>query len=748
MRNPAALFLASFALFTTSSRADDAIPAGHSVHGQAFNEGPRQKATLRSGMGPITLEVTTTSDEARRFVLQGFAQLHGFWYFEAERSFRQAAKLAPACAFAYLGMAMANRENQARAPAFIAKADALSGKASSFEQAWIAVYKKYIDTPTVAVHERLGALMDGLEKIGEAYPDDLESRAFLALEQWTSKGKVQTASDEEIDGLIQHVLDKEPKHPCLHYRIHLWDYVDAAKALDASARCGQAAPGIAHMWHMPAHIYSRLFRYDDAVWQQEASARVDHAYMIQDRVMPDQIFNYAHNNEWLIGNLINVGRVHDALDLAKNMIELPRHPRYNTLTRGGSSLNGRRRLFEVLELYEMWEEIVELSDGHYLEPTPHPIEQVRRHRARALALMMRRKFPQAKKEAKELLAKRPALEIAIAAEEKRLKELKASDNPNATDDPKAVCEQIAANKQLLDMVDSTAIELECYLLLADGKAQDAADKLDQAKTMPLERKARFWIDAGNTKKALELATQATKDHNGRVQPLANLVDILVRIGELELAVKHFKLLRERSAAIDLDTPVFRRLEPLARKLGLGRDWRVKPTTKTDVGTRPALDTLGPFRWSPYKAPAFALSDDHGKTQALEQLAGGKPIIVVFFLGHRCKHCVEQLKAFAPATAAFAKRGIRLVAISTETPAELSAALATAPATFPILADPDKATFKAYNAYDDFEDAPLHGAFLLDGKLRVRWQDIHFEPFADTAFLLDEAERLLGQKIAD
>ena len=137
----------------------------------------------------------------------------------------------------------------------------------------------------------------------------------------------------------------EPMHPAHHYRIHLWDDEKPARAVESAALCGQTSPGIAHMWHMPGHIYSELHRYADAAWQQEASARVDHAHMMRDRVLPDQIHNYAHNNEWLIRNLGIVGRVHDAIDLAKNMIELPRHPKYNTIEQGSASF-GRERLVE------------------------------------------------------------------------------------------------------------------------------------------------------------------------------------------------------------------------------------------------------------------------------------------------------------------------------------------------------------------------------------------------------------------
>ena len=62
--------------------------------------------------------------------------------------------------------------------------------------------------------------------------------------------------------------------------------------------------------------------------------------------------------------------------------------------------------------------------------------------------------------------------------------------------------------------------------------------------------------------------------------------------------------------------------------------------------------------------------------------------------------------------------------------------------FPVVSDESLATFKAYRAYDDFEQMALHGAFLIDGNGMVRWQDISFEPFKDVDFLLAEAQRLL------
>ena len=42
-----------------------------------------------------------------------------------------------------------------------------------------------------------------------------------------------------------------------------------------------------------------------------------------------------------------------------------------------------------------------------------------------------------------------------------------------------------------------------------------------------------------------------------------------------------------------------------------------------------------------------------------------------------------------------------------------------------------------------EDMALHGTYLIDGAGRIRWQDVSYEPFMDTAFLLEESKRLLG-----
>ncbi|HEY5313890.1 MAG TPA: alkyl hydroperoxide reductase, partial [Pirellulales bacterium] len=277
-------------------------PAGHSLHGEAFDQGPRQAAYLMGGTGNVSFAISSRVPKVQEFFNQGVGQLHGFWYFEAERSFRQASALDPASPMPYWGMAMANVNNAKRARGFIAEAVKRKAAANPRERLWIQALDEYYHAPKgqEADEKARRQYVRRLENIVQEY-NDLEAKAFLIGKIWeNSSHGIPIGSHEAVDALIREVLAANPQHPVHHYRIHLWDNEKPARALESAAKCGPAAPAIAHMWHMPGHTYSKLTRYADAAWQQEASSRVDHAYMMHDFVLPDQIHNYAHNEEWLI----------------------------------------------------------------------------------------------------------------------------------------------------------------------------------------------------------------------------------------------------------------------------------------------------------------------------------------------------------------------------------------------------------------------------------------------------------------
>lgn len=811
---PPPVWLLAVALaHATAARADHDQPAGHSLLGDAYNEGPRQQAHLMPGMSNVHFPISTKHPLAQKFFNQGIGQLHGFFYLEAERSFRQVAALDPFCASAYWGMAMANSPK--RAKEFIKTAEKYQAAASPRERQWIAALANFYRDEKKDEKERRKDFQKALEQIVKAYPADLEAKAFLALRRWQDNSEgVPYGDKKNVDGLLNEILAANPLHPANHFRIHLWDDGPrATNALVSAANDGFSAPGIAHMWHMSGHTYSALKRYSDAAWQQEASARVDHAYMMGNSVLPDQIHNFAHNNEWLIRDLNNIGAARRAVDLAKNMIELPRHPKFNTHSKGSSNY-GYQRLLETLVRYELWDELLALSGTVYLQPTENNDHEARRFHALGLASLHAGDITAGKNQiaALEALAKKvtpkpstnaPAAKPAEPAKVGQASSLtsnsstsapssKAGDSkptaspslaptggegrgegaartnspaaakpttppPAPATTPKSDTKKAApsggysSGAALLTTASPTSItnaiaELRILIALKEGNFAAAKEQVAKATGIPKERLARLHFAAGDKAKAETLAQEAMKAGENQVQPLANYVDLAYRSGKFREAFDAFYKLRELSAEADLDTPVFRRLAPMAKDLKLAADWRPPLTRPSDFGKRPSLASLGPFRWQPSAAPDFSLPDGDGKKTTLRQFRG-KPVVVIFYLGAGCVHCIEQLVAFAPEAEAFKKAGMSLVAVSTDTVAGLNFTVEKAKYNggfpIPLLSDTSLKTFKAYRAHDDFESQPLHGTFLIDGDGLIRWQDISFQPFMEPKFLLTEAQRLLN-----
>ncbi|MEO8268617.1 MAG: redoxin domain-containing protein [Aureliella sp.] len=745
----------------------DDIAAGHSFHGEAFNEGPRQAAYLMPGLGRVDFPVSTTSQLAQRFINQGVAQLHGFWYYEAERSFRQAAVLDPDCAMCYWGMAQANVENRSRARDFIAQAASRSEAATHREQLYIASFEKFCrdqdaDGKEIDLQQRAKNFTRDLEELVEEFPIDIEARAFLALQLWQNeRADLPIVSHVAVDSVLQDVFDANPMHPAHHYRIHLWDSHKPARALESAALCGASLPAIAHMWHMPGHIYSKLHRYQDAVWQQEASARVDHAHMMRDRVLPDQIHNFAHNNEWLIRNLIKIGRVNDALSLARNMQTLPRHPKLNTLERSGSAKLGRERLLLTLSTYRLWPELIELAESNVIEPTDQRELQTERTRYLGIAYAL---TGQCAKSAAELSELETDL-VATLAENEQL-ELSQERPPAPKPQPRDPQAEQEAGKQLKTQRDELKKQRERLekAIASVRSARSAANEdwiaalehWDASDLSDVLLKAEWLAASGQFDEALKLVDKKIADDPNEVPSTAVKTWLLSQHSGSDSAREAFELTRHLAGMADLDTPLLARLKPVVNELTasgaavaesdgaqLSR-WTAAYEPASDFGERPSLDSLGPFRWHPYLASEFVVSTPQQTEVRLKHFAG-RPTIVIFYLGFGCLHCVEQLHAFSPRVAAFQKAGIQLMAISSENVESLNSGLASLGSEslqIPLHADPQLTAFKAYRCFDDFEQQPLHGIFLLDAHGRVLWQDIGYDPFMDVDFLLNESQRLL------
>ncbi len=703
-----------------------ALPAaeplpGHSAHGESFNEGPRQAAVLLPGMGLIEFPVTTANPEAQAFFNQGVAQLHGFWYFEAERSFRQVAALDPSCAMAYWGMSMANVNNEKRAKGLLAKATTLKGSASPREKLWIAALENFYREDPRDKNRRALDFIHDLETIVQEHPGDVEAKAFLAWKIWHVRSDAPISSRQAVDALLDQVFVVRPDHPAHHYRIHLWDDAKPIRAVRSAAACGPTARGIAHLWHMPGHTYSKLKRFDDAAWQQEASARVDHAHLAETFLLPDQIHNYAHNQEWLVRTWNELGRAREAMALAANLIAIPRHPDFNALNKNDTSAGfGRTRLLETMEKWELWEDLAAAVDSVWIGPVTQAAPEVVRLRASGVAAFA--------------LAQPERIGAALRGlGEIQRKEQEKSEKSEKSDPKKDEKKPGPAEAAIAELR-----ALEAVLVNPAG----APALLEQAGVkMSAVARARCWLRLDQPAKAAELAKKFPEDLAG----LSAKTEVLLACGQEMEAKEAFLAARKVAFAIDPDLPVTHRMLEWNRKFEPGSDWRPAAPVREDLGPRPALETLGRKFWAPPQAPEWQATGLDGAVVSGNSLKG-KPRVLLFYLGAGCQHCVEQLHAFAKAAPEFASAGLNVHAISTESVAEAARIEDVLPpagaVSMEFLCDPSLQAFRAFRAYDDFEDDPLHATVLLDGAGRIRWIDVSWKPFLDTAFLLGEAKRLL------
>jgi peroxiredoxin len=706
----------------SASERNPAVPApGHSVHGEAFNDGPRRAAYLMRGMGTVHFPVTTKKPEAQAFIDQGVAQLHSFYYFESERSFRQAAMIDPDCAMAYWGMAMSNVNNAARAKGFLKEARKRGKELSRRETLYLDALDALHADRGDAKARRQGWL-GGLETIVQEFPADIDARAWLAMVAWQNQ-QDGIGSRQAVDTVLDTVLQTDPMHPgAHHYRIHLWDGHKAGRAEKSAALYAKAAPGIAHAWHMPGHTYTELKRYADAAYQQEGSARVDHAYMMSDRVMPFEIHNYAHNNQWLCTSLSHIGRVRHAIAVARNLVEQPRDPDKNGPNDGGSAQrSGRSRWSEILVRYELWDELIDLTAKGALDWSNIPLEQEQKAYTLGLAYA-------ARNDQTKLAEQIEALE--------KISSRGGSGGPRRAEGNGTLAERKA--------------ELEGYQLLARGAIGPAFERFARARSMRPEALARAHLAARNYGFAESTAREAVSRSPNEIPPLAAQVEILHAAGKDKDAQDAYRALEPLARWADRDVPVFRRLEPIVA------GWKASKTSSSRAGepsdksgteetaiNRIDLATVGPLQWAPSAAEPIRAPDSEGSDWSLAARKG-KSVLVIFFLGGKCAHCMRQLQLFGKEYEALKKLNVETVAIGTDDAPATRALKNNKDAVkfpMPILPDPKLELFKRFRAFDDFESQPLHATFLIDAQGNVRYQRVSADPLLDVEFVKAEAERL-------
>lgn len=692
---------------------------GHSTHGDAFDVGPRRKPWLMDGIGKTHFQVTSSHAEVQKWFDQGHTLLHSFWYYEAERAFRWCVKLDPECAMAYWGLARATSGDQKRARSFVKEAAKRKHHVSERERMYIEAWEELLGEDETdpekekeeVREERSEEFRFMLERICLKYPDDVEAKSLLALES------MRTGNRYGNELVLQQILAADPKHPgAHHYRIHTWDGPDGSAALESCALYGQIAPEIGHAQHMPGHIYSGVGMWHEAAIAMDSATRVEKKYMRERMTFPFNNWNYAHNRNYLNYIQEQLGMANAAIEGARQLLAAPLDPDHNHPERGGTFAQGLTSLMRTLIKFERWQDI--LSPGT-LPWTDSKQDKLRKAYAQALAHMGLGNLDR---------ATRSFLEY----EELRKEVDKEAKN---------------------QMLSIRSMEMKALLALAKGDTLTGLGVLADAAKKELEMRehrndppeyanvlyntlGRAYLEQKSPGLAAAAFEETLRVVRNDAFALSGLVEAYGGLGETEKARQ--ALARLLFVWSDADPG----LKWVERAKSTGIDAQAQDSSPRPQRNykKTVLDHLGPNIWEPYAAPALKALDPSRKQVTLEECRD-KNVLLIFYLGEECPHCVKQLVDIGKRKNDFAALDTEILAISSDSPQENDASLKVKDLPVRLLSDPGLENARRFQSFDDFEEMELHSTILIDKRGRVHWSRHGGDPFMDFDFLLKEIRRL-------
>lgn len=732
-RTPLVLFTLLGAF--TCADADDSM--GHSKHGSAFDTGLRQKPWPMEGIGRAHFPITTKNDEVQKWFDQGNALLQSFWYEEAERSFRWCLKLDPDCAMAYWGLArtglswstgLSDTPDIKRYKDFLKEAvrreSSVTGRERMYIEAWDAAMRA--DAP-----DRIKTLNQKLQEVVLKFPDDVEAQTLLAM------FSIGTGNAMGTEMMVREILRKNPDHPGAHHtRIHNWDGVFAEQAIASCQAYGRVAPGIGHSNHMPGHNYSKIGMWHEAARSMDAATRVELRYMNERLALPFETWNFAHNRNYLCYIQEQLGMPAASLQGANDLLSAPREPKRGKGPEYGTSDQGLVAQIRVLVKFERWDDILKAGTIQWPDGDEY---KVMRAYTETLAYIGQGRVVDGRSrlaETKELLRAQAEARKATAST--------ASPMPGPALPETYVVEMSIA---------------EGLLAAAEGSLLDAT---------------RFLTEAAATEKKLRDSDMYLNDPPDAAWPAMRLLgDVYLRAGEYRLAIEAYEraLKQERNDAFSLAGLAQAHLKSGNRDKATlcagqfayiwsgcdsGLRWKAEvdalglnaaPVACSPAPERPystdAQTSFGPLNWEPFAAPQLECLDTDGKAVRLEDFRG-KNIILVFYLGDSCPHCVDQLGAINARSSDWDTENTIVLAVSSATPENNKASEKLGKLSMRLLSDRDHANARRFTSFDDFEEIELHSTILIDTKGRVHWKRTGGDPFTDMDFLLQTLKRMNGK----
>jgi len=273
---------------------------------------------MHAGDGGVSAVMFLVScDEA---VQQDFnaavAAMHNMTYNVARGQFKAILEQDPDCGMAHWGVGMTyihplwsdspNEESMVDGASRVAAARAT--ELTPREAAYVDALAAYYDNPDIELYERLKLLAEGIAVVLEAYPGDLEAKAFFAVTHLSTAapGSIDIDVINRAATAALEVLAEEPNHPgAHHYIIHAFDYPELAeRAVEVANAYAKLSPDNPHSLHMPTHIFTRLGMWEESIALNTRSAEAALAQPFGDAVS----VHYPHALDYLLYAYIQTGQ--------------------------------------------------------------------------------------------------------------------------------------------------------------------------------------------------------------------------------------------------------------------------------------------------------------------------------------------------------------------------------------------------------------------------------------------------------
>jgi tetratricopeptide (TPR) repeat protein len=381
--------------------------------------------------GRYQWQINTSSDSAQFYFNQGINMYYGFHIIEAIASFKKAARFDPNTPMVWWAQALAygpniNDVGYAASPEALevtAKAIALLPKASPAEKTLIqAMQLRYSTDSTqkrTVLNETYTAAMKKAYTQHPANPDvaALYADAMMLEHPWDlwKNDDTPKAWTPAIRTVLEKLLLDAPNHPgANHYYIHVMEASPQAyKALPSADRLGSLTPGLAHMVHMPSHIYLRTGQFNKGTQINELAVKRYQQYAALFPMVQENAFIYQWHNLHMLANCaLMAGRYELALSSA---MDIQKAIDTSMLSLAAPIGNGVQYLYATPTLvnihFSKWDALLEAK-----APAPHHVyATILHHFGRGAAFAGKGQAAEARKElhAMQALFNEPSMPMAM-----------------------------------------------------------------------------------------------------------------------------------------------------------------------------------------------------------------------------------------------------------------------------------------------------------------------------------------------